>query len=390
METIEISSLNDYLSKIKKYDLHDYISRGESCKYKEIISSAFREITDNKNEYLETDCLLNFYNEVCNTITSAQRENFLAFAQHYGNPTCLVDFTESPLVSLYFACNNDTEPQGYVYFIKKSRLINISEGFYQCNNPSLFFSKNITNHFNDFTKSEAAIWEYILHSNCGNDNILNRAECLSTYSIDSMPKNYSWFYNEYAECLISLYKLLCNDDKLNDKGYVKKKTHNKKDIKSLQKYIIKQIGRIKTLNSDYSFIPFGTIISDLLSAVLNDIQHFSLLSDNSFYLPIYFSYTPPNIMERVNMQHSIFIYQLSFKKNYSKNSASLLNGEPYNFNQKNTKYQKIKPDYEIIVSNKEDILKDLDYLGINEKTIYSDYDHIANYIKGKLSKKKPQ
>ncbi|EEB36612.1 hypothetical protein ANHYDRO_00554 [Anaerococcus hydrogenalis DSM 7454] len=40
-------------------------------------------------------------------LDSDSRESFIAYSQHNGLPTELLDITENPIVSLYFACEND-------------------------------------------------------------------------------------------------------------------------------------------------------------------------------------------------------------------------------------------------------------------------------------------
>lgn len=43
-------------------------------------------------------------------------------------------------------------------------------------------------------------------------------------------------------------------------------------------------------------------------------------------------------------------------------------------------YQLIKPHYILEIRNKDSILKQLDSIGVNLKSIYGDYDSIAKYI----------
>jgi hypothetical protein len=65
-----------------------------------------------------------YYRIIGNNLTDMQRDNFLAFSQHHGIPTNLIDFSYSPLISLFFSCygsNSDTVNRGYVYFIDKKK-----------------------------------------------------------------------------------------------------------------------------------------------------------------------------------------------------------------------------------------------------------------------------
>ncbi|MGG3649331.1 hypothetical protein [Bacillus wiedmannii] len=46
--------------------------------------------------------------------------------------------------------------------------------------------------------------------------------------------------------------------------------------------------------------------------------------------------------------------------------------------------QKIVSDKIVVINNKEKILEKLDFIGINEKFIYGDYNHFASYIRKKF------
>lgn len=103
--TEEISSLEEYISVIKKYDLGNQYLRGENQKYTGITSSLIRSYKPlEKNIGLQDiyqDLLNMYYREVGYKLDKQQEENFLAFSQHHGLKTNLVDFTTAPLVALY-------------------------------------------------------------------------------------------------------------------------------------------------------------------------------------------------------------------------------------------------------------------------------------------------
>ena len=88
-----------------------------------------------------------------------------------------------------------------------------------------------------------------------------------------------------------------------------------------------------------------------------------------------FLYTPYLSFERGRNQQGLFVYQayLSFDEDIY--DAHILS------------QQRVWPEYVIVIENKENILQELDFLGINEKFIYGDYDNIARYIKRKYEQK---
>ena len=84
-----------------------------------------------------------------------------------------------------------------------------------------------------------------------------------------------------------------------------------------------------------------------------------------------FIYTPFLAFERGINQQGLFVYQAYISFDEEVYDAHILS------------QQRVWPEYIIVVENKEKILKDLDFLGINDKFIYGDYDSIARYVKRK-------
>ena len=140
-----IESVNQYLQLIEllqekyKYTIHgnglipdqtiptNFIFRGHGDKnsYK-LIPGIFRmkEIEKGKSigefSQLEFAVLSDFISEACglvNEIHTSDTVPWLEIAQHYGVPTRLLDFSDNPLVALFFACVDSPEKEASVWII---------------------------------------------------------------------------------------------------------------------------------------------------------------------------------------------------------------------------------------------------------------------------------
>ena len=330
-------SLLDYIQIIKEQGLDDYISRGENDQYPQIQAAAFRE-----NDHLDIQSMVDeFQSYIGNSLTEMQRQHFLAFSQHYGLPTNLLDFTYSPLVSLYFACSGNAEKDGFVYFLDNKRKVDMT-GHLDLVKPGLM-NRLITAEL-----ETDILYREITNVLCQKDQYVREFLRGIDHIAGKLPGN----ERIHREVGIALQKIK------------RRGNYEMDDLEPLIRVLDRQRPfpgdlepeiRIKDLGF------FGHLFSRVLSYVF-------LIRNPQVQMefPFYFTYEPANIARRVSNQSSILIYQLygicSVKK-------------------------AILPDFKVRIQNKEEILRDLDHMGINEKFIFNDYDHIASYIRRKHLKK---
>jgi len=349
-EEISVNCLKEYEDLCKTFEC-TYVYRGESDNYDEIQSNAFRKgkapFLNMESEYRKK------FNEKVNTLDLAMvfefsralenkglQNHFLAFSQHYGLPTNLVDFTWDPLIALYFACEKYEDKIGYVYLVESD-----------CIDVTSLLSNKAENNLAYMFMNEKDI-------------------------IDKLYPLFDEYEKKFPEKFYMYYKRLDDEYKFRDTIIPDTRfpNYNEGEYKEELGEISKEFQKLKINNFENK-----VVISyfNELWCYLDDILNEEIVSEWTNGIPPLL-YKPQLDLKRAKAQSSLFIYQvyLSYEE---KNGARF------------TTKQRIWPDKVISIKNKKTILKELNELEetrkINAEKIYvknsanDDLDNIAKIIK---------
>lgn len=125
-KNIKINNLSDIISNITNlmHPQGTYWYRGHSDKKYELLPSLFRPINKIRNAFYDEATLIE---EMVRRFPNIRSEHnstleLLTYAQHYGLPTRLLDWSENLLVALYFCCKDKLKTDGALYILQTDEI----------------------------------------------------------------------------------------------------------------------------------------------------------------------------------------------------------------------------------------------------------------------------
>lgn len=410
MKKYKVDSISKYLAVLEENNISNYIYRGQNEPYFSIEASGFRPYMGGWSSDMIYDMPhvhAAFHDRVIGQLSSDEKKYFLAFCQHHGIPTNLVDVSYSPLVALFFACDGKGERKftlsefigdksiddfekdtsyhsifihnlinqakkpfyssfGQIYMLNKERLVNITDIIVELNDKNLF--EELLSDEMLILKLFALIKKHFktISFTTLNDWLKN---ILATYIEICELQGIGLLSDELYLSIKSSLSIGLYSNTYKDIVNILGKSYSRSDL--FQKFFSnEQLAKEKV---DYATIAL------LYTAILVEILY--TLKDapikTNIELDILFTYQPPQLFKRISSQQSFFIYQ----------PYLYTNDGVYDYCELNI--QSITPDIIVEIDNYSNTLKELNLLGIDNGTIYGDIDNIAKSVlssSGKLLK----
>ena len=356
---VTISSLAEYIDVVKNFNLNGSYLRGEHKRFPRITSSLLRDYTPSHNERGVIDkysqLLREYYNEIGSELDDLQFNNFLAFSQHHGLKTNLLDFTTAPLVALFFACDNvlNDDGSGYVYIINRHNAVDAS---------SFLEKHSLDNYiFNNFLKLiEQEDMSAI-------DDFYHIIECYAGLNSDCSPVS---LVTKFMETINNTPQLEISNRYLNDRKQLAKQGLDS-FLDGFTNLLKTYFSKINILNKNLHTLEYIV----MMYLYLNDLNTLHIFSDNILdvqFPPMpYLVYKTPLKFDRIRNQSGVFIYQ------------PFIDYKTSDYEVDGLAFQKIVPDFTIEIKKQNSVMNELDALGINRRFIYGDFDNTAKYINSK-------
>lgn len=357
----------------------EYFYRGQNKRYCDgnsegILANVFR--SDITNPELDGRAVKEFYQYTGLHLNSDERKNYLAYCQHHGLKTNLVDVTRDPLAALYFAIMDDQSNNGddaVLYVFKKSNMLDITDLIID-----FPFGLDLMDRIG--SGDESVIYrlvEYIKRFGIRINPYLG--ELIKAFQAEDTPcsmltgkihtienptsdSEYNGSYETGTS--IKAIEILKKDEEVCEeinkfiRGYLKyyRKEVNESNIQSIRE-------AINNPNPfPYYYIWYVYMLKEYLKFGSGNLTR---NNENLRFIPNMY-YSPTVYFDRMALQSGLFIYQCCF------------------WGYRGRRYIcEIIPDEKIILRDKETIKQELELLGIEKFRYYGDVDMLAK----KLNKK---
>lgn len=371
-----IADLSDYIKLLQEYPSENCIFRGENTKFEKRLAGAFR----NSGRFMPS--IDKYYSKIGHRLSDIEKQNFIAFAQHHGLSTNLLDVTDNPLNALFFACQEAKE-NGYVYIFHDSDFIDITEII------EIFPKENIFDLFIS-----------------GNPIVINKLHNLFAEKFENMRSVFRFTGDAFvAEGISDTNHLFCKLFCITRDKYFEKNKININTITNEEMLNnIRGDGAIRARELALDFYGvvdanrehFKTLFEAIgKDEVMSDVDITKILKDDSMYYIVFLLYCFKIENEKRNtklLDYSEFLPAMIYRPKVTFERARLQQGYfiymPYRsargmYQDIMVELQNISPIQTVEVKRPVEILQELDNIGINSGTVYGDFDSIAKYIKEK-------